>query len=550
MSIAANPGCAEAHNNLGVLYREAGNMDRAVRCYESALRCRPGFPQGLSNLAVVLTQQGRAQEALGMLRAALAAAPDYAEAHNNLGVLQRDVGDMHAAVSSYERCLQLDPDNRSGGQNRLLALNYLRPGEEAEVCMAHLEWGRRFQQLHQRLPAPKGLPERAPGELLIVGYISPDLHTHSVSYFAEAPLTHHRRERVKMVIFSCCSRPDAKTKRLRAATEAAGGVWHDVGSLGEAELAAMVREERVNILVDLTGHTANNRLGTFAMRPAPVQVTWIGYPNSTGLAAVDFRITDAACDPHDTRQTFSEVLFRLPGCFLCYTPAVDAPTVAPLPALDSGFVTFGSFNALAKQTPEVLRLWGRVLCSVPGSRLVLKNKPFACRATRRHWWRLLENAGVERDRVDLLPLAPATSDHLAQYSMVDIALDPFPYAGTTTTAEALYMGVPVLTLAGNCHAHNVGASLLDAVDLAGEWVAMTEDEYVAIARRAASDVPALAELRAGLRQKMLASPLCDGPAFVAGLEDAYEEMWRIKLASGVGGVGGDEGSGAATDNKG
>ena len=570
MAIAAAPHCAEAHNNLGVIHRERGNFEAAVKCYEAALIARPNFPEGLNNLAVIYTQQGQAADALNMLHAALMAKPDYAEAFNNLGVLQREVGDAAAAVESYQRCLDIDPDNRNANQNRLLALNYIYHGEQEFVCAAHAAWGQRFQQIHPQLPLPPPLLtttttntntktktkeiinsktataatvdspsaaangnngnsiiiDTARGLPLVVGYVSPDLFLHSVSYFAEAPLRHHNPACVKLIVYSVCAKPDCKTERLAAAVNAAGGTWRDVARLTEEELALMILQDGVQILVELTGHTANNRLGTFARRPAPVQLTWIGYPNSTGLTSIDYRLTDAVCDPVGSAQTHTEQLIRLPGCFLCYTPAPDAPPVAPLPALRNGFITFGSFNALAKETPEVLAVWARLLRSIPSSRLVLKNKPFACEAVQQQFWTLFENEGVPRQRIDLLPLAPATKDHLSQYSLMDICLDPWPYAGTTTTAEALFMGVPCLTLSGACHAHNVGVSLLTAVGLAPQWVANDQEEYVMKGQLLSQDVGMLCTLRSGLRQRMLRSALCDAPRFVGQLEETYRELWQ------------------------
>ncbi|KAH7621796.1 hypothetical protein Ndes2526B_g02615 [Nannochloris sp. 'desiccata'] len=546
MAIVAAPRCAEAHNNLGVLHREQGNLEAALTCYEAALTVRPNFPQGLNNLAVLYTQQGRAAEALNLLQAAIMAKPDYAEAYNNLGVLQRDVGDAVAAVDSYLRCCEYDPDNRNSGQNRLLALNYVHHGEEELVCAAHAAWGQRFQQLHPQLPplhpSPEDIleagktttttsfsvsttttPNKRP---LVVGYLSPDLLLHSVSYFAEAPLRHHNPSRVHTIVYSVCPKPDNKTHRLAAAVSAAGGTWRDVAHLTEKELADAVRADKVDILVELTGHTANNRLGTMARRPAPVQVTWIGYPNSTGLRSIDYRFTDAICDPLDTTQTFTEQLVRLPGCFLCYTPAQDAPPVAPLPAVRNGYITFGSFNALAKQTPEVLAVWARILRSIPASRLVLKNKPFVCDVVRQKFWSAFESEGISRDRVDLLPLTVTTKDHLVQYGLMDICLDPWPYAGTTTTAEALFMGVPCLTLAGRCHAHNVGASLVSALGLEHDWVARNVDEYVAKAQELSSDTEVLVGLREGLRKKMERSVLCDAVRFVDQLESTYRDLWN------------------------
>ncbi len=549
MAIVAAPQCAEAHNNLGVLHRERGNLEAALTCYEAALTVRPNFPQGLNNLAVLYTQQGRAAEALYMLQAAIMAKPDYAEAYNNLGVLQRDVGDAAAAVESYLRCCEYNPDNRNSGQNRLLALNYIHHGEEELVCAAHAAWGQRFQQLHPQLPPLHPSPEdilelqtetsssAAPRRPLVVGYISPDLFLHSVSYFAEAPLRHHNPSQVHTIVYSVCPKPDDKTTHLAAAVTAAGGTWRDVAQLTEEELADTVRADKVDVLVELTGHTANNRLGTMARRPAPVQITWIGYPNSTGLRTIDYRFTDAICDPIDTTQTYTEQLVRLPGCFLCYTPAHDAPPVAPLPAVRNGYITFGSFNALAKQTPEVLSVWARILRSIPASRLVLKNKPFACDVVRQKFWAAFEAEGISRDRVDLLPLTVATKDHLSQYGLMDICLDPWPYAGTTTTAEALFMGVPCLTLTGRCHAHNVGASLVSALNLQHDWVAGSIDEYVSKAQELSSDVEALVELRAGLRERMQRSVLCDATRFVDQLESTYRDLWNKWIVSSEGNSG-------------
>jgi len=303
--------------------------------------------------------------------------------------------------------------------------------------------------------------------------------------------------------------------------------------MSELDLAKLIREDKIDILVELTGHTANNRLGTMALQPAPIQATWIGYPNSTGLEAIDYRFTDEKCDPLDTQQTHVEELVRLPGCFLCYTPAdPDQPPVLPLPALTNGFVTFGSFNNLAKITPEVLRLWARILLAVPNSRLMLKSKPFACETARNHFLGLLQAEGVESWRVDLVPLVAGNTEHLATYSSIDISLDPFPYAGTTTTCESLFMGVPCITLAGDSHAYNVGVSLLAAVGLEKDWVAHDQDEYVELAVKHTSQLARLGVLRSCLRPRMLSSPLCDAPAFMARLEDVYRQLWHRYIQGG------------------
>ncbi|KAG9138427.1 hypothetical protein Leryth_012718 [Lithospermum erythrorhizon] len=333
---------------------------------------------------------------------------------------------------------------------------------------------------------------------------------------------------LKLKVSMLLSQADAKTIRFREKVLKKGGIWRDIYGVDEKIVANLVREDKVDILVELTGHTANNKLGMMACRPAPIQVTWIGYPNTTGLPAIDYRITDSLADPLGSKQKHVEELVRLPECFLCYTPSPEAGPVCPTPALTNGFVTFGSFNNLAKITPKVLQIWARILCAVPNSRLIVKCKPFCCDSIRQRFLTTLEQLGLESQRVDLLPLILLNHDHMQSYALMDISLDTFPYAGTTTTCESLYMGVPCVTMGGAVHAHNVGVSLLKAVDITGlgNLVAENEDNYVKLAIQLASDISKLSNLRMSLRDLMRKSPLCDGPKFTIGLESAYRNMWN------------------------
>ncbi|KAF5954068.1 hypothetical protein HYC85_006924 [Camellia sinensis] len=501
-----NPHCAEACNNLGL-----------------ALSIKPNFSQSLNNLGVVYTVQGKMDAAASMIEKAIVANPTYAEAYNNLGVLYRDAGNITLAIESYEQCLKIDPDSRNAGQNRLLALNYIHEGTDDKLFEAHRDWGRRFMRLYPQYTSwenPKD-PERP----LVIGYVSPDYFTHSVSYFIEAPLVYHDYANHKVVVYSAVVKADAKTNRFRDKVLKKGGIWRDIYGIDEKKVASMVREDKVDILIELTGHTANNKLGMMACRPAPVQVTWIGYPNTTGLPTIDYRITDALADSPDTRHKYVEELVRLPECFLCYTPSPEAGPVSPTPALSNGFITFGSFNNLAKITTKVLQVWARILCAVPNSRLVVKCKPFCSDSVRQRFLSTLEQLGLESQRVDLLPLILLNHDHMQSYALMDISLDTFPYAGTTTTCESLYMGVPCVTMGGSVHAHNVGVSLLSTVGL-GHLVAKNEDEYAQLALKLASDVTALSNMRTGLRDLMSKSPLCDGSKFTLGLESTYRNMWK------------------------
>lgn len=518
-----NPHCAEACNNLGVIYKDRDNLDKAVECYQLALSIKPNFSQSLNNLGVVYTVQGKMDAAASMIEKAIVANPTYAEAYNNLGVLYRDAGNISLAVEAYEQCLKIDPDSRNAGQNRLLAMNYINDGTDDKLYEAHRDWGRRFMKLFPQYTSWDN--DKDPERPLVIGYVSPDYFTHSVSYFVEAPLIYHDYTTYKVVVYSAVVKADAKTNRFRDRVLKNGGTWRDIYGIDEKKVASMVRDDKVDILVELTGHTANNKLGMMACRPAPVQVTWIGYPNTTGLPTIDYRITDGLADPSDTKQKHVEELVRLPNSFLCYTPSPEAGPVSPAPALSNGFVTFGSFNNLAKITPKVLQVWARILCAVPNSRLIVKCKPFCCESVRQQFLSSLEKLGLESLRVDLLPLILLNHDHMQAYSLMDISLDTFPYAGTTTTCESLYMGVPCVTMGGLVHAHNVGVSLLKTVGL-NNLVAENEDEYVELATQLASDITALSNLRMRLRDLMHKSPLCDGSKFTRGLESAYKNMWH------------------------
>ncbi|CAJ1884715.1 unnamed protein product [Sphenostylis stenocarpa] len=562
-----NPLCAEACNNLGVIYKDRENLDKAVECYQLALLIKPNFSQSLNNLGVVYTVQveygtipeflscqissvsdnlffllqGKVDAAARMIEKAITANPTYAEAYNNLGVLYRDAGDIARAIDAYEQCLKIDPDSRNAGQsellvwdigckNRLLAMNYVDEGIDDTLFEVHRSWGRRFMKLYPQYTSWGN--SKDPERPLVIGYVSPDYFTHSVSYFIEAPLVYHDYSNFKVIVYSAVVKADVKTIRFREKVTKKGGIWKDIYGIDEKKVANMVREDEVDILVELTGHTANNKLGMMACRPAPIQVTWIGYPNTTGLPTIDYRITDSLADPPETKQKHVEELVRLPECFLCYTPSPEAGPVCATPALSNGFITFGSFNNLAKVaimlkhiTPKVLQVWARILCAIPNSRLVVKCKPFCCDSVRQRFLSTLEQLGLEPLRVDLLPLILLNHDHMQAYSLMDISLDTFPYAGTTTTCESLYMGVPCVTMAGSVHAHNVGVSLLTKVGME-HLIARNEDEYVELAQKLASDISALHNLRMSLRDLMSKSPLCDGAKFILGLESTYRNMWH------------------------
>ena len=385
-------------------------------------------------------------------------------------------------------------------------------------------------------PVVIGNSKKIKDRQLRIGYLSADFFVHSVSYFIEAPLTYRDRASMYVTCYSNVARKDKKTSFFEKMCD----TWRNVHDKNSKEVAEMVRRDRIDILIELTGHTAGNRLDVMALHPAPVQMTWIGYPNTTGLPAIDYRITDSIVDPPNTTQKYTETLLRLPGPFLCYTPPPDAPVVTNTPALKNGYITFGSFNNLAKVNARVLAVWCAILHSVPFSRLLMKCKPFASPTVVAKMHAKFAAFGIPSTRVDLISLLPTTTEHLDAYAAVDISVDTFPYAGTTTTCEALFMGVPVITLHKSeppLHAHNVGATLLSRIGaepgqtgmeagLGPLLIAETEREYVDMAVRLCADVNRLQSIRQGMRERMMRSSLCQGKQFVEQLEQLYRKAWE------------------------
>ena len=523
-AIALKPDYVEALHNLAALHQNSGGQNEAVALYRQVLALRPDFADAWNNLGVALREATRYAEAVQCFEQGLALDPRHAEMHNNLAVVLKAQGRIDDAVPHYEQALALKPDYLGAHSNLLFSMNYRAGLDGRAVFEAHRTWDARHGQ--PRAPDQPARPrDRDPDRRLRIGYVSPDLRTHSVAYFFEPLLAHHDPATVETYCYANVPVADRTTLRLKALAQH----WRQVDRLDEAAIADRIRADGIDILVDLAGHSSGNLLTVFARRPAPLQVTWLGYPNTSGLAAMDYRLTDAIADPPgDADALHSEILERLPHGFLCYRPPDAAPAVGQLPADLSGAVTFGSFNNLAKVTPQVVAVWAEILRRLPSSRLVLKAGGFEDDGTRRRFARLFEAEGVAAERLDLLPQLAGMAEHLAAYRRLDLALDPFPYNGTTTTCEALWMGVPVLTLAGRQHAGRVGASLLTGLDLGG-FVAEDAAGYIDSAVRLAGDLPALAALRASLRSRLERAPLCDAAGFARQVEAAYRRFWRRYL---------------------
>ncbi|MBK8727079.1 MAG: tetratricopeptide repeat protein [Holophagaceae bacterium] len=535
------------------LWAMAGRSADAEAAFRRVLALAPDQPAALENLTILLLDQGRAGDALGPAEKLAAALPGSSRAWVLAGSAHADLDHAVLAMAAFERALGLDPASahawvelgrvrtrlglipealeacqRAGGaqpgarepwSNALFALQSLEP-DGAALAEAHRAFGRWLEATVPPLPP---LPAR-PKERLRVAFLSADFRDHACACFLEPLLEHLDRDRIEAVALSDTRRPDAVTARLR--THAAA--WLDIAHLDDGALAARIRELEVDVLVDCMGHTGDNRLPVFALRPAPLALTWLGYPSTTGLTRIDARLSDALADPPGASEAHhSEAVAHLAAPFLCYRPP-EAPPPERRRAGDDAFV-FGSFNNLSKLSAPTLALWARVLDEVPGSRLLLKARHLGDPGVQALVRSRFAAAGGDPGRQDLRGPALGLSTHLAMYGEVDVALDPFPYNGATTTCEALWMGVPVLTLAGGRHGSRVGVSLLSAVGLE-DCIARDEAGYLALARSLAGNPARLAELRSGLRARMAASPLCDGPRFARTFEATVQGLWREACA--------------------
>ena len=467
---------------------------------------------------------GRIHDAIVSYETALKISPRLRATLNSLGSAYASKGDFENAERCYRQCLVTKSADMQPHSNLLMLLNDLPDANPVKVFEEHLDWGRIAQARIPRLE----LVRQAESEQrrLRVGYLSPDFREHSVASFIEPILTHHDRSQFQVYCYSNLPIADHTTQRIMEAAD----VWREIDKLSDTEAAGLIQSDQIDILIDLAGHTANNRLSIFTAKPAPVQMTYLGYPNTTGLRTIDYRITDGIADPTGEDVYYSEALLRLDGCFLSYKPVTDTPGVGPLPALINGHITFGSFNNFNKINPGVLQLWAEVLKHVPRSRLLLKCHALTDATVQEDVRTVLQTLDISRERVDLMGHTRTRQEHLAMYAKVDIALDTFPYNGTTTTCEALWMGVPVLSLVGKHHAGRVGASLLNAAGLT-DWLADSPTSFKGIARTMAADVTRLSRLRQSLRGQLEESPLCDAVGFVRRLELAMQQVWA-KRGSG------------------
>lgn len=516
-----NPNSAIAHSNYGSVLQRLGKINLAEASFRRALELDPRFAEAHNNLGVLFNRTNRLAESVASFERSIKIKPDYADAYANLGGVLKDLGRLAEATATLRRALEIDPDNVIAHNNLLFIYNYVADLPPGQL----LADAKRFGEVAARLARPRARWQNPadPQRVLRVGFVSGDLSGHPVGFFLEgvlAALTSRPASRLELFCYPTLACDDETSARLRACCKG----WHSAIGLSDEALAQRIAEDGIDILIDLSGHTAHNRLTMFAWKPAPVQVSWLGYFATTGVAAIDYFIADPWTLPPDQEIHFSEQIWRLPETRLCFTAPADDVAVGPLPALTNGYVTFGSFNNLSKMNDTVVALWAQVLNAVPDSRLFLKYQQLGEASVRQSTRDRFAAHGIKPERLILENYVPR-SNYLAAYQRVDIGLDPFPFPGGTTTAEALWMGVPVLTLAGERFLSRQGVGLLMNAGLP-DWITTDTRDYLARAVSHASDLPRLAALRDGLRVQVLDSPVFDAPRFARHFEAALREMWQ------------------------
>lgn len=559
-AVEIEPNYADAYNNLGVILMDAGQYDEALSCYQKAITINPNSFFAYYNLGNFLKERGYYEQAMISYNKATELNPELSEAYYNLGTILHTKALLGEAINNFRTSLRINPKstvalnclgNALSEQGRLdeaescyraaldlnplffpaysnLLLSMLHGNHNAEaIFSAHVNFAENYEKpLTQHRMSHDNL--RQADRRLRVGYLSPDFREHPVAHFIEPVIKAHDRDHFEVFCYSNSLIKDDVTKRIENYSD----VWRDILQMNDEQAAALINDDRIDVLVDLAGHTANNRILLFARKPAPLQITWLGYPSTTGLSTINYRVTDFYADPPGmTEFLHSELLLRLPETSMCYLPCENAPGIKPLPALKAGVITFGSRNKLAKISLEVLSVWAAVLRNVPGSRFLIKARGASDTPTREYIFERLRQESIDITRIAFEDFDPSPG-YLEAYNRIDICLDTFPFNGITTTCEALWMGVPVISLAGSAYAARGGVSILSNVGLP-ELIATTKNDYIDIAVKLAKDIERLSLLRMNLRNKMAQSPMTDASRFIGNLEKCYRKIWRDWCSSNL-----------------
>jgi protein O-GlcNAc transferase len=521
------PDFADVVHALGLLEVQTGNVAEGLTLLERSVRLEPGNPRYLNNLGEIYRLQKRMTLASECFRTCIALDPTVAGAHSNLANILQSRGDVPGAIVEYRKAIALDPKLAIAHSNLLLTMHFDPSNTPEEIFAEHLRWGEAHGRPAVDLPE---LPmiDRSPRRLR-VGYVSPDFAFHPVAFFLEPILERHDRERFEIFCYADVPQPDQVTQRMRALAEH----WCDSSFMPDQQLAERIREDRIDILIDLAGHTARNRLRLFAARLAPLQISYLGYPDTTGLKSIDFRITDSVLTPPSPpgldEHFYTEKLFRLPGPFACYRPFDESPDVQPEPPVTlKGYITFGCPTRLEKVSPICVRWWSQVLAAVPNSRLLMMGMPSDDPKAFSYMGEVLSSSGIDPGRVNFIH-RQNFFNYLLAHNSVDLIMGSFPSNGHTIVCHAMWMGVPTVPMTGNNCISRLTSSVLTCLGLP-ELIATSPEQYIQIATDLARDIPRLTELRQTLRQRMAASDLLDHAGFTRKFESALHQMWETRAA--------------------
>ena len=524
-AIASNPNNAAAHNNLGLILTDQRRYDEAIAQFKQAIQLDSQSYNSFYMLGIIAQQRSNIDEAVDHFLQAISIRPDFPAALDYLGRLLREQGKLQASVDCYRKASSLNPQLAATHSDLLLALQFEGSSTQAELFAEHKRFAAQFEAPLKTTRRPHA-NDKSPERRLKIGYVSPDFRRHSVALFVLPILTSHDQQQFEIFCYSIYPEEDALTAEI--ATIASHFVR--CAGMSDDELAQRIRADGIDILVDLAGHTAHNRLPVFARKPAPVQVSYLGYIDTTGLSAMDYRLTHADTDPPGNEHYYSETLIRFQDhLWWAYRPAPDLPEISPLPALANGFVTFSSNNHVSKISMAMLDTWAELLHAVPDSRLVLMG--ISSGIARKSFEERFASHGIDCGRLTFHGMVP-----LAEYRQLllqtDISLDSFPYNGGTTTCETLWLGLPLITLTGSSFVSRMGYALLKEIGLS-ELAANNVAQYVRIAAELAQNLERLSALRSGLREHVAKSSLSDEDRFTRGLESAYRDMWKAYLTSSM-----------------
>ena len=520
--IEQDPSRTDIMLALGMVFKQTRQINKAKEWFEKILKQEP-HALVYNELGYICQRMGHLSDAIQYQTKAVEAEPNNAELLANLARMLIVTGKTQEGIELFRKAVEAEPANAAVHSNLLFYLHHQPKLDPYKLFEEHKQWGRIHAPASLAKVSHSNVPE--PDRRLRVGYISPDFCMHSVVYFFESLLDGHNHKVVEAYGYGNVRMPGTVTERLKQKFDH----YRNIRGLDDEVVVDMIQRDKIDILVELSGHTADNRLLVMAHKPAPIQVTYLGSPDTTGLEAIDYRFTDVLADAPESQQFYTEELFFLPDGFLCYKPANFAPPVAPLPAFRNDYTTFGSFNSSSKVHPHIIELWAKILRANQDSRILLKFGASADRRMREYYFQQFGRLGISSSRVAICGWKPI-DEHLRLYGEVDIVLDTYPCNGFTTTCEALWMGVPVISLAGKCHASRVGLSILNTIGL-DFFATLTPAEYVAKATALAANHQALAQLRSSMRQRMKESALCDAKGFARKVEAAYRKMWHRWLES-------------------